>query len=159
MEAINSLGINWKLFLAQVINFLILLLLLRIFLYKPILNTLETRKHKIEKGLSDSEKAQKILVENEAEAKRITERAVKESEKIIASSKKFAEGESQKILKQAQEKSKKIIIEASEEAQMKKNSALKEAKDDLLDLVVASTEKVLGQREDSQNIKKSIAKL
>ncbi len=39
--------IDWFTVIAQIINFLILVLLLRRFLYKPVLNAIETRKNKI----------------------------------------------------------------------------------------------------------------
>jgi F-type H+-transporting ATPase subunit b len=46
--------INWFTFIAQIINFLILVWLLRHFLYKPILNAVDEREKKIAGQLKDA---------------------------------------------------------------------------------------------------------
>ena len=50
MELLGNLGINGKLFMAQLINFAILFFILRKFAYQPILKVLDERKDKIDKG-------------------------------------------------------------------------------------------------------------
>ena len=47
--------INWFTVIAQVINFLILVWLLKRFLYKPVLNAIAEREKKIAAQLSDAE--------------------------------------------------------------------------------------------------------
>jgi F-type H+-transporting ATPase subunit b len=49
-DTAQTFGWNWQLFLAQVISFLIVTLLLRRFAYRPILAVLEERRRKIEEG-------------------------------------------------------------------------------------------------------------
>lgn len=159
MEAIESLGIDWKLLIAQIINFAILLILLKKFLYTPILNMLDQRKGKIEKGLKDSEEAEKKLAECETECKKISQEAVKESEKIIASARKLAETETKKIIAEAEKKSQKIITLAQEDAESRKENALKEAKKELIDLIALSTEKVLGKNVDKSSVGEVVSKL
>lgn len=58
---IEVFGINWKLLVAQLINFTILVLILGKFVYKPILKALDARKKKIEEGVEFSDKAKKEL--------------------------------------------------------------------------------------------------
>ena len=48
MELFGKLGIEWKLLLAQGLNFILLLIILRKFLYKPILKMLDERRAKAE---------------------------------------------------------------------------------------------------------------
>ena len=48
-ELFSKLGIDWKLLIAQIINFLVLLFVLYKFAYRPILSMLEKRTKKIEK--------------------------------------------------------------------------------------------------------------
>ena len=47
--------INWFTVIAQIINFLILVWLLKRFLYKPVLNAIDEREKKIAAQLSDAE--------------------------------------------------------------------------------------------------------
>ena len=62
-ELLHQLGINWRLFLAQVANFLLLLLILRLTVYKPLLALLKERRTRIEQGLKDAETAGRRLAE------------------------------------------------------------------------------------------------
>ena len=62
-DLFHQLGIDWRLFLSQAANFLILLVVLRIFAYKPILRILGERRKKIEEGLAKAEEAGQKLEE------------------------------------------------------------------------------------------------
>ena len=59
--------INWFTVIAQVINFLILVWLLKRFLYKPVLNAIDEREKKIAAQLSDA-KAKKAAAQKERDA-------------------------------------------------------------------------------------------
>jgi len=50
--------IDWFTVIAQVVNFLILVWLLKRFLYKPILNAIDAREQRIAKELADAEAKQ-----------------------------------------------------------------------------------------------------
>ena len=58
-DTAETFGWTWQLFLAQVISFTIVALLLRRFAYKPILAVLEERRRKIEEGQLNAEKIKK----------------------------------------------------------------------------------------------------
>ncbi len=60
---LEKLGIDWKLFLAQAANFLLLLIMLRIFAYKPLLELMKKRKQTIEEGLTKAKEADTRLEE------------------------------------------------------------------------------------------------
>ena len=55
----DALGINGPFLIAQIVNFVLLLLLLRAFLYKPVLKMLESRKQRIAEGLQAAEVARR----------------------------------------------------------------------------------------------------
>ena len=48
-KAVEALGLNLPQLIAQVVNFFVLLLILRLVAYKPILKMLDERKQKMEK--------------------------------------------------------------------------------------------------------------
>ena len=56
--------IDWFTVIAQIINFLVLLLLLRRFLYKPILNAMEERERKVAERL-ESARQERVRAEEE----------------------------------------------------------------------------------------------
>lgn len=62
-QLLDQLGINWQLLLSQAVNFILLLIVLRIFVYKPLLKLLHDRRAKIEGGLLKAEEADRRLHE------------------------------------------------------------------------------------------------
>lgn len=64
-QLISQLGIDWHLLASQAVNFFLLLIVLRVFVYKPLLNLLHERKRKIEEGMAKAEEAGKRLHEVE----------------------------------------------------------------------------------------------
>lgn len=109
-DLFHQLGIDWKLFLSQVFNFLILLTVLRIFAYKPILNLLHERRKKIEEGLTKAEEADHRLREvNELSAHKIKE----------------ADRQALEILRQTETKAKELETQLLEQARQKEADLLK----------------------------------
>ena len=100
----TQLGIDWKLLLSQVVNFALLLIILRFFVYKPILNMLKKRQEKIEEGLAKSEEADVRL----KEVDNISKKRIKEVEK-----------EAIGIIKNTEEKAKELENELLEKAKNK----------------------------------------
>src|SRR3989338_7233599 len=72
---IEQLGINWKLLLSQAVNFFILLLVLRFFVYKPLLIVIKERNKKIKQGLEKAEEADVRLKEVDIIAKKKLKKA------------------------------------------------------------------------------------
>ena len=65
----EKLGIDWHLLLAQAANFLLLLVILRAFAYKPVLEMLRKRREAIEKGIAQAEEANTRLNDAQEMAK------------------------------------------------------------------------------------------
>lgn len=60
-EFIKQFGIDWRLLVSQAVNFLIVLVVLRVFVYKPIATILRERRRKVEEGIAKSEEADQRL--------------------------------------------------------------------------------------------------
>src|SRR5437667_224731 len=58
---ISALGFNLPALIAQLINFLLLLLIFQVLLYKPLLKMLDERKKRIQEGLDASDEAKRRL--------------------------------------------------------------------------------------------------
>lgn len=108
---INQFGIDWKLFLAQIINFGIVLIVLKVFVYKPILNILKERRKKIEEGVIKAKAAEEKL---------------KQVEKIKLQKIKEAEAEVLTLIKNSEVKAKEIENKILEEAKQKQQEILKQ---------------------------------
>ncbi len=163
MEILNQFGINPILLAAQVVNFLVLLFILKKFLYKPILKVLEERRKKIAESLQNAEEIEKRLsqiTEREAEA---IAKSAKEGEKIIKEA-----GESAlQIIEEGKKKYEGIINQAIEDAkkltQVEKIRLQQEIKENLSNIVALALEKVTGiaitEKQKKEIIEKEVKNL
>ncbi len=149
MEALHSLGIDWKLFIAQVINFLVLLFILSKVLYKPLLNMFDARTKKIEKGLKDAEAASESRTKAEEDAEEIRQKAYKESNEILSNGKKEADEEAKKIIADAQAEAQKIVARGSEEVLRMKQELTNQTKSQISDLISLSLDKITNRKIDA----------
>lgn len=60
-EFIKQLGVDWRLLISQAINFLIVFVVLRAFVYKPMANILHERQKKVKEGIAKTEEADRRL--------------------------------------------------------------------------------------------------
>src|SRR3989338_6548649 len=145
-ELIIKLGIDWKLLIAQIINFGLLIFLLYKFTYGPIIKFLEVRSKKIAEGILNAEEMEKRKQEIEKIGK---EKAQEKANELLKKSKELAEKEHTKVILEAQDKVKKVIAEAKANIVTEKELAIAEAKTELGGLVLIAIKKVLGKNIDA----------
>ena len=75
----DALGIEWPLLISQLINFILLIVLMRMFLYKPVLNMLNARKERIAQSMKDAERVSAAAREAEAEKGKVLDQARREA--------------------------------------------------------------------------------
>lgn len=127
----EALGIDFKLILAQIFNFVVLLVILKKFLYKPLLKMLDERKKKIEEGLLNAEKIKKELEEIEKRKQKILADSQKEAVALFLEQKKLAQKEKEAMIEEARikagEEIKKGLVLAKEEMAKARLELKKEA--------------------------------
>lgn len=155
-ELLTKLGIDWKLLIAQIVNFLVLLFILYKFAYGPILTMLEKRQKKIEKGLKDAEAAGKKLEESEEKQKEILKRARTEAKEIVEKAHAQAEKSKSEMATEAKTQAEKIIAGAKVEIEREKEKTIGEIKSEIGSLVVAAAEKIIDEKLDASKDKKLI---
>ncbi len=93
--------IDWFTVLAQVVNFLVLILILKRFLYRPILGAVQERERRIASRLEGAEQARKEALLRTEELGREREAFEKAKEQLLAESRKEVQQERDKLLEQA----------------------------------------------------------
>jgi F-type H+-transporting ATPase subunit b len=147
---LEALGINLGYLLVQILNFAILFVVLRKWVFTPIVNLLETRRENIAKGLEDAriaaearENAEKdaegILADAQQEASRIVKEATERAEQAATDIKSGAEGDAEEARKSA-----------VGEAEQAKQEALGELRGQVASLAVAAAQKVIGEALDEK---------
>ncbi len=157
-ELISKLGIDWKLLIAQIVNFLVLLFILYKFAYGPILAMLEKRQKKIEKGLADADEAHKKLAESEEKQKEILKKARGEAKVIVEKAYIQAEKSKSEIAVEAKVQAEKILANAKMEIEREKEKTLGEIKSEIGGLVIAAAEKIVGEKMDGEKDRELIEK-
>lgn len=140
MEILHTFGFEPALFIAQIINFLILAFVFKRFLYKPILKVLRDRELKIRHGIEEAEEAKIALTAAETKKDEVLKAASIEAEKIISDVKTEAENARNTIITGAHTESGKILTQAALQAKVEMENMEKTAKS----AGVAVAEHILG---------------
>jgi F-type H+-transporting ATPase subunit b len=148
LEALKSLGINPIYLLSYLVNFVVLVVLLRLLLYRPILNMFETRRAKIEKGLEDARAAELARANAETEKQRILDEARIEAQKIRAEANQQAEQAAAKVRADAQAEAKKIKDDALGSLSSERDKMLSELRGQIAALAIAAANKLIGESLD-----------
>lgn len=125
MEKFAQFGVEPILLVAQIINFLVLLYLLKRFLYKPILEVLRKREEKIRDGLAAGEKGEALLVKAREEEKALLAKAGTEAKALLEQSKDRAAKIEEEVMERARKEVDDMILAAR--AQIEKEQQVAEA--------------------------------
>jgi F-type H+-transporting ATPase subunit b len=147
-EGIAALGLNLPGLIAQLVNFLILLVVLRLLLWKPILKILDERKQKIEQGLQRSEEAATQAAASEDEARRIMDEARAEAREATARAQESAARLQTELEEQARREADQIVTRAREEISLEREQAVQQLRTEFADLTIQAAERVVGQAID-----------
>jgi len=147
---IATLGINFPIFIAQLVNFLVVLLVLWKFAYKPLVKILDDRSEKIEESLKHSDAIELRVKQLEVEQKQIIATAKGEAMQILEIAKQDAEARKQELLASAKKEVERVVTQGKEQLQAEKAQMLHEAKAELINLAVAATKKILESEVDEK---------
>lgn len=156
MELFTALGIDLRIFIAQFINFAVLVFVLYRFAYSPVLQLLEDRKLKIRQSADEIEASQKLLQNAQAESEKIILDSKKEARSIIEEAQQVAEKSAGVILNEAEENAKKLTAIAQSKIQAEKDLIMSEVQDDMTKLVVDAAEKLIQKRYETEADKQFI---
>jgi len=142
-EVLGKLGFDWKVALANLVNFLIIYYLLRNVVFKKLGNAIKERQEKIKQGLDDAEKAKQSLLDASQRKEELIKEAYQNSQEIIGNAKE----ERNKIVAHASEEADKEAAKIRQHALHEADMILKKADEDLTEkaatLVLSGVEKVL----------------
>lgn len=149
-DAFSGLGINSVLLVAQIVNFLFLLLFLNGLLIKPLLRGLENRRKRIEESLANAAKADERLanVEKDYQAKMAEAEAA--AARIRVDALQSAQAELDNLRKAAQADAEKIRDQARLDAAAERNQILAQVRSQVVVLAMAAANKVIGDSLDEK---------
>ncbi|MCB9136402.1 MAG: F0F1 ATP synthase subunit B [Anaerolineales bacterium] len=146
----EALGINGGYFLVQLVNFLILLWVLKAWVYGPILNLLDKRRETIAQGLEDARVAAEARANAEKEAAKVIADAQAKASQLVKEASERAENATRDIRTAAEADAAKIRENAAAEAQQERTRILGDLRGQVAALAIAATQKLLNESLDEK---------
>ena len=142
---LESLGVKWPEFIAQLISFSLVFFVLNKFAFKRIAVVLAERRQKIAESLAGADRIKSELAKTEADRQRTLADAGEQANKMIAEAREAAarvrETETQKAIAAAEQ----IVTKAREAAAQERSQMLAQLKREVGQLVVKTTATVTGK--------------
>lgn len=145
---IAALGFSLPGLITQMINFAILLVVLRMFLYRPLLKVLDERKRRIQEGIDAAASAASAAASSEAEARRAMEAARAEGQAAVARATEAAARLREELETRARADAEGIVARAREEIALERDQALEQLRREFADLAITAAERVIAQSLD-----------
>lgn len=144
---IATFHIDWKIIIAQAINFGVVFAVLYVYALKPLSKLMDERADKIAKGITDAKQNALVLEKSTKEYENILLKARKEAQALFESGKKEAQAKKDTMLTEAKLEVDKIIENGKKALEIEKAKMVAEARGELVSLVMLATEKLTGNKD------------
>lgn len=145
-SVLGALGVNWKLFLAQLLNFSAVLFIMWKWVYTPLLKIIDARTSKIDKGLKDAEAAAAAKSGAERASDEAIVAARKEAQRILEESQKASEAQRAAMKVQTQAELAALVQQGKDTLSAEKEKMVREARAEIAELAVMAAGKALGEK-------------
>lgn len=139
------LNINFFTALFTLVNTIALFLVLKHFLFQPVMKMIEDRQKEIDDMYASADAAQKEAQALEAEYQQKLSVAAETSERMVREAVARGQRREEDIIRQASAEAAAIMDKASADIAMEKQKAINDAKDEISVLAIAIAEKVVGR--------------
>lgn len=146
----EKLGISLGYLIFYILNFLLLLILLKAWVYQPILTMLEQRQAAIAQGIEDARLAGESRAAAEKEAAKIIAAAQATAAQRIAEMTAQAEKEAASLRAAGEEERRKLLKAAEEDARLERERHLADLRSQVGALAIAAANRIIGETLDDQ---------
>ena len=146
----EALGINLGYLIVQILNFAILFVVLRAWVYRPIVGMLEKRRQAIEQGLEDAKVAAEARANAEKAAEGLLAEARQEASRLVREATERAEQAAAGVKSQAEHEAEEARKGALAEGEKLKEQALGELRGQVAALAIAAAQKIIGETLDDR---------
>jgi F-type H+-transporting ATPase subunit b len=148
MLGIADLGINLPVLLAQIVNFTILLVILRLVAWGPITRMLDERRERIAESLQAAERTKAQAAESERVVQDQLDSARREGQALVAQAQEISARIQADARTQAQADAEAMLARARNEIALERDTAIAELRGQFADLTISAAEKVIGSSLD-----------
>ncbi|MCH9035918.1 MAG: F0F1 ATP synthase subunit B, partial [Chloroflexi bacterium] len=152
----GELGINLPGLVVQLFNVALILIILRLLLYKPILGLLDRRSIRIKESLEAAERAQTESARSEEQVKKILSEARQEGQGLINQAAEMGERVREEARDKAKEEGEALISRARSEIGRERDEAVEKVRREFSSLAILAAEKVIDTELDEKRHRKLI---
>jgi len=145
---VATLGLNWKLFLAQLVNFGLVLIVIWRFVYRPLMKVMDERSGRIERGLKDAEESKALRELADVEKQKLIAEARRQAKEIMETTEADAKRRQEEAVVRTRTEVERIVTDGKRRLRDEQEAMLKETKAEIAGLVIAATEKILREKID-----------
>ncbi|MSR65308.1 MAG: ATP synthase F0 subunit B [Verrucomicrobiae bacterium] len=145
LEFFRDFGIDWPKFIATTVNFVIVLVVLRIFAYKPILTMLGERKQRIAESMANADKIKAELAATQEQRAKALGEANAQAQKLIDEARHAANQIKERTVAEARQAAEAEVRRGQQQIAVERDRMLTEARRDIVALVIGTTAKVTGK--------------
>ena len=150
MQSLDVISVNLWQILVSLANLVILFLLIKKFLYKPVKKMLETRQASIDNDYAEANDAKLSAEENKKLYEEKLSAAKSEADSVISSAVNTAKQRENEIIAEAHEKAENILKKAESDAELERKKAEKEIKGQIVDISTLVAGKIIEKELDSE---------
>ncbi len=132
--------------LAQIFNFVVLLIFLRLVVWKPLVRVIDQRRQKIGDDIAAAEQSRAEAEKLQAQLQADLANAREEAQLIIQRATKTAEQEAAKIIEAAKSEATRIKESSLQEIQMEREKAIAELKNEVASLSILVASKIVSEK-------------
>jgi len=156
MGGFASLGINPALLVVFIINFIILFVLLRLFLYTPVMKVLDERAKRTKEAMELADATKKEFEQAKEEVQKQIEKGRQEGQAIITQALQTAERLKEESRSEAAKQAQVIIDRTRSELGAERDKIIGDLRREFVDISIAAAEKVIKETLDREKHRKLI---
>jgi F-type H+-transporting ATPase subunit b len=146
----DKLGLNLGYLLVQIFNFLIIFVVLKKWVYGPVLTMLDKRRETIAQGMEDARVASEARANAEEEAAKIKAKAQAEASKIVSDATGRAQAAGKDVKAAADAEAAKAAEKALANVEAERNQMLGDLRGQVAALAIAGAQKLVGETLDDK---------
>jgi F-type H+-transporting ATPase subunit b len=150
-SGLGAFNVNLKAFLFQLATFVIVLLILKRWVFPKLIGTLDARRLAVEKSLEEAKQTKETLAKAEARSEEILAKARAQADQALADAKQASRGVISDAEAAAEKRANLIIDEARAQLDQERLKLHHELRAELADLVADATEKITEEKLDRQH--------
>ncbi|MFP6878033.1 MAG: ATP synthase F0 subunit B [Roseibacillus sp.] len=144
-DIFKQFGVTWPSFIAQLVNFFIICLVLKKFAYGPVMDMLEKRRQRIEDGEEKLKEVEAQIAASEKRTQEAIQEANERAKRLVEEAKVSAVAVGEKKTQEAAAAAQAILAKAEEAAKSERDKMHAELKREFGRLVTATTAQVTGK--------------